>query len=467
MKEKDAEGRWHSTSLLRRVLGGTLLAAGLSVFGVPMFPQCLGEPQFIVFGGFPCGAPITNQYQAWGVRFNLVMDCTYGPYLPNTPQGDFVARFVDPNNGYADMQATGVSFQLYDVTAYLHVDFWDRHGRPLGTVWVTPQTPHHHVALPGTVGGFDISRECAWHIDYVSFQLAYDYDLDWSYALPEGSQIARLTENDFTQTPPLTYTGQLEGVASGTLHYLEFNTYETSIRTGGYSRTFTLDGSLGQPASTEKTLGGVWEVTPSATFPGSACPSYGGPKKTYYVVGSLLPEGLVTPYLVSLYAGGATPNLMTGIAMVESTYQQFRHFTRYDIAEYWPNEPFGQGGSHVGLMMIDIKNHAKKCFWNWKENAEAGVNFFVSEKISKARQNMKKIQRQNPGLRDLTPVELEKMALVLYRGLPRKAVEPKDRSLQYQYFRVNKSVSPPSWVRNIENNPVGVTYADTVFSSRK
>jgi len=158
---------------------------------------------------------------------------------------------------------------------------------------------------------------------------------------------------------------------------------------------------------------------------------------------------------------------MTGIAMVESTYQQFRHFTRYDIAEYWPNEPFGQGGSHVGLMMIDIKNHAKKCFWNWKENAEAGVNFFVSEKISKARQNMKKIQRQNPGLRDLTPVELEKMALVLYRGLPRKAVEPKDRSLQYQYFRVNKSVSPPSWVRNIENNPVGVTYADTVFSSRK
>jgi hypothetical protein len=105
---------------------------------------------------------------------------------------------------------------------------------------------------------------------------------------------------------------------------------------------------------------------------------------------------------------------MTGIAMVESTYQQFRLFNRYDITELWPNEPLGGGGSHVGLMMIDIREHAKKCYWDWKENAKAGVNFFVSVKLSNARRNMKKIQRKNPGLRDLTPGELESMALLLY-----------------------------------------------------
>lgn len=459
MKEKDAEGRRHSRSLLRRVLGGTLLAAGLSVFGVPMFPQCLGEPQLIAFGGLPCGAPIANQYQAWGVRFNLVVDCTYGPYLPNTPQGDFVARFVDPNNGYADMQATGVSFQLYDVTAVLHVDFWDRRGRPLGTLWVTPQSPNPRIALPGTVGGFDISTECAWHIDYVSFQLAYDYDFDWSYALPEGSQIARLTENDFTQTPPLTYTGQLEGVASGTIHYLEFNTYETSIHTGGYSRTSTLDGSLGQPASTEKTLGGVWEVTPSATFPGSACPSYGGPKKTYYVVGSPLPEPLVTSYLVSLYTDGATPRLMTGIADEESTYQQFHPVFRYGLGfkEWWPKEA-NQHGSYVGLMQINMdlkqESYPRKCFWDWRANAQHGTDHFRT-KLKVAKRLMKSIQSKHPGLRDLTAAELENMGLVLYGP-----AASGDRSKQY--YRVDKSVSPPVWVENTQGNPKGVAYAKRV-----
>jgi hypothetical protein len=145
---------------------------------------------------------------------------------------------------------------------------------------------------------------------------------------------------------------------------------------------------------------------------------------------------------------------MTGIAMVESTYQQFRLFNRYDITELWPNEPLGGGGSHVGLMQIDMKlGYPRSCFWDWRKNAMNGTALF-REKLQDARRIVRKIRNANSGLRELTPQELENMALVLYRM---GGADPKK-----QYYRVNKSVSPPVWVENVQGNPKGVAYAKRV-----
>ncbi len=170
------------------------------------------------------------------------------------------------------------------------------------------------------------------------------------------------------------------------------------------------------------------------------------------VTGAQIPDDWITTRLVGLYASGATPRLMTGIAEVESTYQQFEVRTLYKYNGYWPTESHQDGGSHIGLMMVDT-SLALKNAWSWRENTAEGVSEFVNDKLAAAGRVINKIIKSHPGLRKLSGAELENVALVFYG--PYGAKGP--------YYAPAPTGSGWVWVKN-PANPNGVAYADSVRS---
>jgi len=169
-----------------------------------------------------------------------------------------------------------------------------------------------------------------------------------------------------------------------------------------------------------------------------------------------IPDSMITDQLVTLYKNGATPRLMTGIAMQESSYMQFRNFTLFNRADKWPNESY-DGGSHIGLMMV-VPNLTRA--WNWFNNTNEGVNLFVNQKLAFSRTyvNRKILEQSKIGitLRDLTPVEHENNALVFY-GPFASATE--------HYYELNSQGT--DWIINTTGNPSGVQYANSVRAKMK
>src|SRR5262249_26844449 len=124
------------------------------------------------------------------------------------------------------------------------------------------------------------------------------------------------------------------------------------------------------------------------------------------VAGTQIPDEEITSRLISLY-NGATPRLMTGIAQRESGYAQFSPSNLFGKSDLWPLESF-DGGSHIGLMMMEV---TMQNAFDWYANTQGGVALF-RQKLVIARRLMTKIQNSHPGLRALSDVELENMALV-------------------------------------------------------
>jgi hypothetical protein len=174
---------------------------------------------------------------------------------------------------------------------------------------------------------------------------------------------------------------------------------------------------------------------------------------TITITGEPIPDDTITSQLDSLYAGGATPNLLTGIAMRESTYQQFDGTeTLYGVTGYWPNESKSDKGSHIGLMMVPTTAAEA---WDWTKNTSKGAHIF-HEKLSAAKRNANRIISANPGLPALTPVQLENMALLLY-----SPYAPNTNKLNNQYYIPDTTGKTPVWVVNTANNPNGVAYVDS------
>lgn len=156
-----------------------------------------------------------------------------------------------------------------------------------------------------------------------------------------------------------------------------------------------------------------------------------------------------------LYAG-PTPNLMTGIAALESDYQQFQRLTLFDVLALWPTEG-SDGGAQIGLMQVP-NNQARA--WDWLANTQDGVDLFVG-KLEVARRIEDGLLRRHEGLRELTDVERENMALVLYGPYASNAP-----SRQY-YVPVRNADRQWDWEVNIDGNPDGVAYADSIRQSTK
>src|SRR5262249_26376804 len=143
--------------------------------------------------------------------------------------------------------------------------------------------------------------------------------------------------------------------------------------------------------------------------------------------------------------------LLIGIAKRESSYRQFSKTSRYGTKALWPTESM-DGGGHVGLMQVQT---TMKLAWNWLSNALEGANLF-KEKLSISWNRMQTLRDRNPGLRELTAVELENMALLLYGPYSSK-------DLGEQYYTVGTDLfGRVKWVVNKKGNPNGVQYAKSV-----
>lgn len=262
-------------------------------------------------------------------------------------------------------------------------------------------------------------------------------------------QLFQLTQQDYTGSETVPFSaGNSE---AGAISWAVDLQYATS---GGYgsmppdNRTFTT-ASGEEHDETYQSKGGQLKVTAQTTT------SYGTMYDcvTVYVEGPEpgIPDATITGRLDTLYPasnsypndGTATPNLMTGIAMKESSYAQFLEppqppknvdlwnlyaDTNWQVAAKWPLEsklPTGlsDGGSHIGLMMFPTSPGDA---WNWETNTFDGVRDasygFAGADLPLANSISSQIMKgsQHNGIPAHTPLnaptglQLENVALVLY-----------------------------------------------------
>jgi hypothetical protein len=141
---------------------------------------------------------------------------------------------------------------------------------------------------------------------------------------------------------------------------------------------------------------------------------------------------------------------MTGISCWESEgYWQFSHRNiLYDDVgnNLWPFES-NDGGSHIGLMQVPTTMNTA---WDWKTNTYDGVvNWFINQKLPFSHSYVDRVRVAHPGLRDLTPVEHENNALILYG---------EHASATQHYYEPNSDFT--DWIINTAGNPDGVIIAD-------
>ncbi len=279
----------------------------------------------------------------------------------------------------------------------------------------------------------------------------FTFTAGFAITRPKDTRQFPLTESSYTATSPITF--EAGPIATGaTVQWTAQLSYATSAGRGGFQdlRNFTTDPATTTHDETYASIGG--KVTVQATETGSN-PQSARPI-TIYVVGTPIPDADITTRLVGLY-GGATPNLMTGIVVRESAYRQFTTSSLFGVSTTWPTESY-DGGSHIGLMqMPTTQAHA----WDWMVNTADGVNFFSASKLPLASQLTQRIIASHPGLRQLTAVELEHMAVCLYG----EGALPK---LSQQYYAPVRTASGGwDWAVNTSGNPKGVAYTNYVFSN--
>lgn len=266
---------------------------------------------------------------------------------------------------------------------------------------------------------------------------------------PSANQQFALSAADNTATAPIPFKA---GGVTGAVNWKAVLEYQTSGKRPATpfqsTRSFQTSGS-GQGQETYTSQGGKVTVTATSQATGARAAPV-----TFMVTGAALSPAAITTRLVSLYANGATPRLITGVADQESSYLQFKQRSLYGISALWPLESY-DGGSHIGLLQMPTAAKIDYA-WNWKTNTSAGVSLF-KEKLASAQRIAKEIIKNRPGLRALNQVELEHMALVLY-GPYASADRGK------QYYAPVQTNGAWKWVVNTASNSPGVTYANSCFS---
>ena len=186
---------------------------------------------------------------------------------------------------------------------------------------------------------------------------------------------------------------------------------------------------------------------------------------------------------------------MTGIATRESNYLHFcipnENCTTgqgllYNRQDYWPHESLDNTASHIGLMQVLTTMESA---WDWLKNSETAVDLFAGDKLRFAKTNERYIRHGVPkqkisghvGLRALTDVERENMALVLYGPFAPPANLSLATKLVMQYYipecrfgtvvQKNQDLECQggvwTWVSNLTGNLNGASYADSIRADMK
>lgn len=315
--------------------------------------------------------------------------------------------------------------------------------------------------FPNGFPGYNAGGQNTFGVNVTSGTLCVEHvDITLTYTTapltivqPSDNQDFDLTQANSTATNPIHFEART--VPANATRQVDFNVLLEYATSGGRGTTPDTRGFQAQPASvhdeTYTGMGGRLTVNASATINNQ---TVNAQQVRATITGVALAEATITTRLVDLYRNGDTPRLMTGIAQVESSYLQFRTRTLYGRSDLWPTESF-DGGSHMGLMQMPITMaHA----WNWETNTADGVDLF-QEKLRAAHRIMRRIINANHGLRQLTGVELENMALVLYG--PNASA---DLGSQY-YAPAPTPTGGVDWVVNTAGNAGGVTYANNCRGS--
>lgn len=444
-----------------RTLRLGLIALALLAPMVANAQQCEGKSYTITFSEFPVGTSIGSQYAAQGVGF------AYGaliandgsnptsPVLSGTPQfqGPITAAFVDPATPSVNVAASNVSFVAgyFDQTGSTQVTFLDTNNQVIGTQ-TNSTTGLQTFTAPAGTHAFTVSSGSdtnGFAIDTLAYTLGTSA---LKIASPARDDASTLSLNSHTRTPDVTFQAAGSG-ASGSVNWNVTLDYDTDTPRGGlHQQSILTTSGTAQGKLYFDGQGGRLTVDASNGTGDSACTL-----QYAYIVGEPIPEAEITTMLVRLYTFGATPRLLTGIADKESTYRQFGLRTKYGKQAYWPLESAEDGGSHIGLMQLSSTGEQGVAnAWNWIQNAQHAAGLF-REKLSIARSLETRIRQAHPGLRALTDLERENMALTLYGP---GALPGQDN----QYYRAVAAGSGYQWVTNTANNPRGVAYADDVRS---
>jgi len=418
----------------------------------------------INFDNLPDFTTVTTQYSSLGVTFSgaIILTCGQSLNCGPFPPFSFPSVIFDGFNGVItatfDPNITGnVTKVTARVTGNRNVTMtaFDASGNALATA----QTGGPNFVGAGTPNILLTAQTSGPPIGSVTFHDSgntYTVD-DFTFFAglriiqPKDKDQFSLTESSFTATLPIAFeAGPID--PSATIQWTADLEYATSGGRGAFTdtRRFTTDETTRIHNETYTGIGG--KVTLQAD---QNTPAVSAKPITIYIVGTAIPDSDITNRLVTLY-GGATPNLMTGIAMRESSYQQFATSTLFGVSARWPHESF-DGGSHIGLMQMPV-NQANA--WDWLANTSNGVNLF-NGKLAAAGRVTNRIIRAHPGLRQLNGVELEHMGLVLYG--PHASA-----NLSEQYFApVRTATGGLDWAVNTAGNPDGVAYADFIFNYRR
>lgn len=299
-----------------------------------------------------------------------------------------------------------------------------------------------------------------------------------------------LSEENYTSTSNIPFKAKLYGDAfTGEINWKTGLKWEPSPKRSPLIETKTFS-TISEEEHYEKylSMGGGLGISATANLKSTFLPLHAKWLPSGMSVGYIMvtgPEGgipkdKITTRLVELYKDGATPRLMTGIAMIESSYMQFykHNFNYPDLWMPRVSDDSGDGiwgnendGSHVGLMQMDIRRgyvsdgERWQRAWDWLINTQEGVNFFKNEKIRLAKAMERKIIKdflnKNPDLgaediEQLNAVGVENMALVLYG--PHAAYGKIDK----QYYILVRENEKGVWKENTNGNPEGIAYAKKV-----
>lgn len=439
----------------RKLVRINAFALAFLMLGQAHAQSCEGRSFTLTFSEFAEGTAITSQYADKGVVFasgaTIAPDGSNptAPVLSGTPryQGPITATFVAPGSPSSNAATTQLTFDAgyFDQIGSTQVTFRDINNASLGTFANTGLGIRTFTAPAGT-HSFTIgntSDAAGFAIDNLSYTVGSSA---LTIASPAKGNTFALTQNTRTRSPDISFAAG-GSAASGQVHWTVTMEYDTDRARGlaDLVSTINTNGTAARKMYYQS-RGGRVRVTASAANDVQACPL-----EYFYVVGDAIPDNEITARLLALYVHGATPRLLTGIADKESTYRQFASRSKYDKQALWPVESY-DGGSHIGLMqMPSTVPHA----WDWLVNTQDAATLF-REKLRIAASLERRTIQAHRGLRRLTAVESENMALVLYG--PHAAA-----GLDNQYYRaVQRADGSHDWVVNTANNPGGVSYANDI-----
>lgn len=267
---------------------------------------------------------------------------------------------------------------------------------------------------------------------------------------PEEGANYDVSDENYTTTPPIPFRAKVapEEISQrlGNISWTLNLEYDTTISRGPWTSQKTFQTQHDEiHDETYSSEGGRGDVNVEASLDGVTLTA----NQVFTVTGIPIPEEVITARLINLY-NGTTPNLLTGIAAVESgvdCYCQFYEMTKYGVTDLWPRESY-DGGSHIGLMQVPV---TMEDAWNWLTNTQTAVDNHFNPALGRSHSKVTEIRAQYPELPELTDVQHENNALSIYR-----------MGWSYpQHFYYVPNADHSAWIVN-SANPTGVGYADDV-----